>query len=203
MWHAYRLALEHGAWIHDDAGDLFVAGTAGIAFDTPRELRRYLAYHERKRMAFSEIRDVYLCGRRFIALQNASEACFSGSGARLRHAAHENALRQDMALDLTLLEEGMLIPVPGDEERTWNEYRCLSNEVTALIASGGRNALLPDLAAFTATQAAWAEYCRAFTNAVKPWHCDLVTQDAWMVWLLEKRILQLRRLKNRIIGLTD
>lgn len=72
MWHAYRHALEHGAWIHDDAGDLFVAGTAGIAFDTPRELRRYLAYHERKRMAFSEIRDVYLCGRRFIALQNAS-----------------------------------------------------------------------------------------------------------------------------------
>jgi hypothetical protein len=196
MRHAYLYVQECGTWVHNDASKLFIAGTAGIAFDTPRELRRYLAYHERKRLAFSEIRDVYLCGRQFIALQNASETCFLGPDAKLRRTVHENALRQDMAIDLILLDENMQVPVPSDEERTWNEYRCLCDEVTALIASGGQSEKLPNLAAFTATQEAWAEYCRAFVNAVKPWDRHPVTHDAWLAWLLEKRILQLRRLKH-------
>lgn len=138
MRHVYLYTQKNGTWVNDDnADDLFVAGTAGIAFDTPRELRRYLAYHERKRLAFSIDRDAYFCGKQFIALQNASETCFSGPDAKLRHAAHENALLQDMALDLILFQENTLVAIPGDERQTWDEYRRLCDEVTALIASGG------------------------------------------------------------------
>lgn len=142
--------------------------------------------------------NAYLCGKRFIALQNASETHFSGPGGQLHHAAHENALLQDMALDLMLLEEGMLTPIPGDERRTWDEYRRLCGEVTALIASASQGGLLPDAAAFAATQEAWEAYCRAFIAAASPWN-DLVTKDVWLVWLLEKRILQLRRLAVRML----
>ncbi|MBM4164531.1 MAG: LamG domain-containing protein [Lentisphaerae bacterium] len=199
--HAYLYAQEHCTW-DQNVGDLFAAGTAGIAFDTPREIGRYLAYHERRRSAYSEHRDAYRCGKRFVALQTASETHFLGPGGRLRHAAHENALLQDMALDLMLLEEGMLTPIPGDERRTWDEYRRLRGEVTALIESGGQGGMLPDAAAFAVTQQAWEAYCRAFIDAASTWsdlENDLVTKDAWLVWLLEKRILQLRRLKNRIL----
>jgi len=145
-----------------------------------------------------EHRDAYLCGKRFIALQTASETHFSGPGVRLRHAAHGSALLQDMALDLILLEEGMLTPIPGDERRTWDEYRRLCGEVTALIASASQGGLLPDAAAFAATQEAWEAYCRALIAAARPWN-DLVTKDVWLVWLLEKRILQLRRLAVRML----
>lgn len=142
--------------------------------------------------------NAYLCGKRFIALQTASETHFLGPGGRLRHAAHGSALLQDMALDLILLEEGMLTPIPGDERRTWDEYRRLCGEVTALIASASQGGLLPDAAAFAATQEAWEAYCRAFIAAASPWN-DLVTKDVWLVWLLEKRILQLRRLAVRML----
>jgi len=81
------------------------------------------------------------------------------------------------------------------ESLRWDGYRRLCDEVTALIASGEQSEKLPNLAAFTATQAAWADYCRAFINA-KSWDIGLMQQDATMVWLLERRRLQLRRLKN-------
>ena len=193
---AYLYAQEHSGMGRE--GDLtFINGDQDIDFDSPREIRRYLAYHERKRLEGCRYPAIYEQGVRFIALQNTNEEVFSNLNSPLDRAHQENALRQDMAIDLALVGEEMLTPIPSDARQIREEYRQLCDEVGALLVSKTSDKP-PTAAAFQATQKAWGAYCRSFENAI-PYN-ELVPTDDWRVWLLEKRIQQLRRLKHRMLA---
>jgi hypothetical protein len=193
---AYLYAQDNAGMGRD--GDVgFFNDDLGIDFDSPREVRRWLAYYERKRLGGCRYPEIYGQGVRFIALQVANEEVFSNRNSPLDRAHQENALRQDLVIDLALLGEEMLTPIPSDARQTREEYRRLCDELVALLAAK-KSDKPPTAAAFQATQQAWEAYCRFFETAIP---CnELVPEEDWSVWLLEKRIQQLRRLKFRIRG---
>ncbi|MDQ0290540.1 hypothetical protein [Oligosphaera ethanolica] len=193
---AYLYAQENDGMGPD--GDLgFFSYDLGIDFASPREIRRWLAYYERKRLERCKYPELYEKGVRFIALQVANEEVLANENSPLDRAHQENALRQDMAIDLACIGETMLSPVPADAHQTREEYRRLCVELSALLVAK-KSDKAPTAAAFQATQQAWTAYCRLFEDVIP--ENDLVPEDDWRVWLLEKRILQLRRMKYRMLG---
>ncbi|HNX34689.1 MAG TPA: hypothetical protein PKM57_08680 [Kiritimatiellia bacterium] len=193
---AYLYAQDNSGMGRD--GDLgFFGDDLGIDFDSPREIRRWLDYYERKRLVGCRYPELYEQGVRFIALQVANEEVFSDRNSFSDRARQENALRQDLAIDLALIGEEMLTPIPSDARQTREEYRRLCDELGALLAAK-KSDIPPAAAAFQATQQAWEAYCRSFETAI-PYN-ELVPEDDWRAWLLEKRIQQLRRLKYRMLG---
>ncbi len=194
---AYLYAHENSGMGRE--GDLtFINVDQDIDFDSPRESRRFLAYHERKRLQGCEYPAIYEQGVRFIALQIANEEAYSNSySSPMGRAQKENDLRQDLAIDLALVGEEMLTPIPSDARQIREEYRQLCEEVGALLVSR-KSDIPPTAVAFQATQNAWDAYCLLFEGAI-PYN-ELVPEDDWRIWLLEKRIMQLHRLKYRMLA---
>ena len=193
---AYLYAQENYGMGRD--GDLaFINSAQDIDFNSPLEIRRYLAYHERKRLEGGRYPSIYQKGVRFIALQNSNEEVFSNQNSPIDRAQHENALRQDLAIDLAHVGELMLTPIPSDAHQIREEYWQLCDEVRALLASKETDKP-PTAAAFDATQKAWHAYCLSFEDAI-PYN-ELIPKNDWRIWLLEKRLQQLRRLKHRMLS---